>query len=593
MSKISAGDNYVRALGASSDRLGSWTKGGMNKWFFRPSAPCDITTFSNASHSHFLAAATTNLELLFLNSMTGSVVRQVPTTSVITQLQFSHSVLLSGSSDGFLRVHDPRTGMGRAGAAESVIKSHTGSIQGLQTIGNFAFTIGMGERQSRPFPDPLVKVYDLRTMRPLPPIAFSSGPAFIQVLPKRVSSIVVVSNQGLVNVVDVSNFSSPSEFHQLDISSHLTSFSVSPTGTYMAFGDAEGVIHLISQAEDSVTPFSGFEGQPIPWVDTPAPLPNIEWEASTPLNSIGLPYYDTQLLSSWSSQFATTIGDFPSPTKIPPQVLNTMKTKDNIAYAALPKELRGRRNVISVGPSRGNGRFRSGRSKPTEPEPESVAYDMTYGDVPRIYRRVEIEYSKFGVEDFDFGFYNKTDCSGLETHILNSYTNAIVQLMHYVQPIRLLAKSHITTNCPREHCLLCELGFVSRMLEDAHGTNCQSSNFCKTVGVLAQASNAIEIVDYGRETTDVDYAHKIQTFHRFLIDHLSSEGNAFPHNPQLWRRTSDSQSLAAAPITQLVGIDAKNMITCSNCKALREKENMTHVVDLTYPRKVWPPEEWH
>lgn len=134
---------------------------------------------------------------------------------------------------------------------------------------------------------------------------------------------------------------------------------------------------------------------------------------------------------------------------------------------------------------------------------------MTYGDVPRIYRRVEIEYSKFGVEDFDFGyqlvflvpchqrlilvtssFYNKTDCSGLETHILNSYTNAIVQVMHYVLPIRLLAKSHITTNCPREHCLLCELGFVSRMLEDAHGTNCQSSNFCKTVGVLAQGKDS-------------------------------------------------------------------------------------------------------
>lgn len=104
-------------------------------------------TFSNTSHSsHFLATATTNLELLFLNSMTGGVVRQVPTTSVVTQLQFSHSMLLSGSSDGFLRVHDPRTGMGRASGAESVIKSHVGSIQGLQTIGNFAFTIGMGER---------------------------------------------------------------------------------------------------------------------------------------------------------------------------------------------------------------------------------------------------------------------------------------------------------------------------------------------------------------------------------------------------------------------------------------------------------------
>lgn len=63
----------------------------------------------------------------------------------------------------------------------------------------------------------------------------------------------------------------------------------------------------------------------------------------------------------------------------------------------------------------------------------------------------------------------------------------MVQLMHYNLPIRRLAKSHITTDCPREHCLLCELGFVVRMLEDARGTNCQASNFCKTVGVLAQS----------------------------------------------------------------------------------------------------------
>lgn len=125
---------------------------------------------------------------------------------------------------------------------------------------------------------------------------------------------------------------------------------------------------------------------------------------------------------------------------------------------------------------------------------------MHRGDqIPRIYQRIEIEYSKFGVEDFDFGFvltydcdvmfnsqkdfrfYNKTPYSGLETHILNSYTNALVQAMHYVLPLRQVAKSHITTACTREHCLLCELGFVMRMLEDARGTNCQASNFCKTI----------------------------------------------------------------------------------------------------------------
>jgi len=67
----------------------------------------------------------------------------------------------------------------------------------------------------------------------------------------------------------------------------------------------------------------------------------------------------------------------------------------------------------------------------------------------------------------------------------------MVQVMHYSMPIRQLAKSHITVNCPRENCLLCELGFVVRMLEDANGTNCQASNFCKAVGALAHGQSMI------------------------------------------------------------------------------------------------------
>jgi len=70
-------------------------------------------------------------------------------------------------------------------------------------------------RQSQPFPDPLVKVYDLRTMRALPPIPFSEGPAFIQTLSTRNSCLVVVSNQGLINIVDVSDPSAFSEFYQV------------------------------------------------------------------------------------------------------------------------------------------------------------------------------------------------------------------------------------------------------------------------------------------------------------------------------------------------------------------------------------------
>jgi PAB-dependent poly(A)-specific ribonuclease subunit 2 len=69
-------------------------------------------------------------------------------------------------------------------------------------------------RQGRPFPDPLVKVYDTRNMRPLPPVPFSAGPGFIDLLPRRTSTIVITSVLGLVNVVDVSNVSN-TEFYQV------------------------------------------------------------------------------------------------------------------------------------------------------------------------------------------------------------------------------------------------------------------------------------------------------------------------------------------------------------------------------------------
>lgn len=102
-------------------------------------------------------------------------------------------------------------------------------------------------------------------------------------------------------------------------------------------------------------------------------------------------------------------------------------------------------------------------------------------------------------------------------------------------------------------------------------------------------NNAIELIDFGRETAELTYGHMIQSFHRFLVDHLSSEGNSFPHNPVLIPTPSMSPSHispAPAPITQLLGIDAKNVITCLSCRAVREKENMTHVIDMIYPRKV-------
>ena len=81
-----------------------------------------------------------------LNAMTGAVIRQIQVPSLITQMAFSNSLLLSGAGDGYLRTHDPRTGVTRNGGSESSVKAHYSSVQGLETIGNFVFTIGLSLR---------------------------------------------------------------------------------------------------------------------------------------------------------------------------------------------------------------------------------------------------------------------------------------------------------------------------------------------------------------------------------------------------------------------------------------------------------------
>lgn len=81
--------------------------------------------------------------MMLVNSFTGAEVRRISVPSTVTHFQFSPLYLLSGSLDGYLRAHDPRTGMKKSeGGAELSVKAHSSGIQGLQTSGNYVYTIG-------------------------------------------------------------------------------------------------------------------------------------------------------------------------------------------------------------------------------------------------------------------------------------------------------------------------------------------------------------------------------------------------------------------------------------------------------------------
>jgi PAB-dependent poly(A)-specific ribonuclease subunit 2 len=58
--------------------------------------------------------------------------------------------------------------------------------------------------------DPLVKVYDIRTMRSLMPISFPAGPSFLKLDPNGSTQMVMVAQDGQFQWCDVANPTSAS-----------------------------------------------------------------------------------------------------------------------------------------------------------------------------------------------------------------------------------------------------------------------------------------------------------------------------------------------------------------------------------------------
>lgn len=81
----------------------------------------------------------------------------------------------------------------------------------------------------------------------------------------------------------------------------------------------------------------------------------------SPLNLVGMPHYTEPLLSNFpTSDYAPVTSPFFNPPEpIPPSVLDTMKMVEFVGYATTPKELRGKRCVLTARP--GAGKYATGK----------------------------------------------------------------------------------------------------------------------------------------------------------------------------------------------------------------------------------------
>ncbi|KAF2792603.1 PAB-dependent poly(A)-specific ribonuclease-like protein subunit pan2 [Melanomma pulvis-pyrius CBS 109.77] len=467
-----------------------------------------------------------------------------------------------------------------------VFDGHTGSISDMDAKGDFLATCGWSPRQQYGFMlDPFTNVFSLKTLKQLPPIPFHTGAAFVRMHPRMSTTSIIASQNGQMQVIDLMNPDS-ANLRQINLyDSYLTGFEMAPSGEAFALTDSNCHIHL--WGSPSKIHFPEYSN-PTEFADPAIPPPIMDWSLDTPLSTVGMPYYKESLLSGWPSHMVFEVGA--PPPKIDVSVLNTMARTDVGYFAKNPRSKRRNQAEVTRHSDRASDslsapKFLSEKARAAQSSSEVDTKtaetmetltdmhldDVTRKDVPAMYGNVEIKYSKFGVDDFDFAYYNQTQFSGLETHITNSYANPLLQLCRFTPLIRNLALRHTASPCLFEACLLCELGFLIDMLEKAAGLNCQASNFLKTFSGL---SNAVSLNLLEEFAPNVPLTSMIQAFNRFLLDKISEE----------FRRMAPTHS-GPSMMDKVLETQARASMRCAQCANETVRGGRTFVNELVYPAK--------
>ena len=479
-------------------------------------------TFTSRA-SQILAAGCQQL-MFVIDVEKGAIVEQMPAEANYVSLKKSRYIC-AATDNGAVNILDSDF------KVIKTWKAHGTAINDMDARNDFLVTCGFSVRHmGTSIVDPLANVYDLKTLRSLPPIPFHAGAAFVRLHPKLQTTSFVASQTGQMQVVDLMNPNTVN-LRQANVS-FMMGMELSNSGEALAISDADCSIHL--WGSPSKVHFSKRSRETEFADPQPARPPLVGWN-DDPLNAIGMPYYYERLLSAWPSHLVFNLGA--PPTQIDPSIIQNLRTAaDGVQYAPNPRkthryQIEDTRQLQSE-TSMTAPKFLSEKAKDSPNAPigrrasdaaqalAATALDDKSADEALLkYSNVEIKYSRFGVDDFDFRYYNKTDFSGLETHIANSYTNALLQLYKFMPLIRNLALQHAATSCFADPCHLCELGFLFDMLEKAAGQNCQATNLLKTLSASPEASK-LGILEEGNVQS---LTGRIEAANRFFLSRMVAD----------------------------------------------------------------------
>ncbi|ANB14502.1 Pan2p [Sugiyamaella lignohabitans] len=522
--------------------------------------------------------------------------------SNVTKMKRDSQAIALGLASGSVDVVDPNSLQ-----VVKTFNSHSGPISDLDCRQHIIMTCGTSLRKQGYVPDPLVNCYDLRAMKPLPPIPFPAGAAYIKIHPKMSTCCIIASQSGQLQFADSANPTSVF-IHQAAITSPLTSLELSPSGDYLSLTDEEGYIHLWSNTVNPSASFSEFSA-PLDFPTSQDPPLHFGVDDDVSLATVGMPYYKEELLSSWSNEDMVFKLGMPSP-KIDRSILAGMKVVDYVGYGSY-KKTREPRNMaqkyISLDSNRRSSitvpRFISEKERTGEIDDESAIFDDDVRDddkrpngktntqapssrkITKMYRRLEIKYSKFGVNDFDFDFYNKTQYAGLENQAANTYCNSILQLYRYSKYMYnfALKKLAVATTVERVS-LLSELGFVFDMLHLAGGKHCCTANFVNALSSIPEAV-ALGLV-FDDMVPNLDQPGLVlQKFKTFLMEQIvkNEKYQTLSVENQLQNVHSNPAALATLPSefeSSVAGIPVSTSIRCLSCGTDSIKKSTIYELDL-------------
>lgn len=393
---------------------------------------------------------------------------------------------------------------------------------------------------------------------------------------------------------DLTSANAPANSVAAPTLTHLHNLDVSENGEFLAFRDDNSTLHLWGIGAGNSGNFTSFPSS--------LDMPDVSMQPSSsnavglnndnvPLNSVGMPYYKEFLASNFPSEMIFTKELLKLPKAIDEQLLDFArlnpgkilpydKTKfgprnvvkehrplnahthnkkgQAILAAFAPEFLSERSNTASRLPT--NGAYGSADVSFTDNNPNdnenlnnSLRPDTAEEDnktifqyktsiknvVPSCYSRIDIQYSKFGVDDFDFDYYNQSDgrLCGLENHLDNSYANSLLQIYRFI-PIfynvvteSLLdewlpnsAESILDQHNPQGSSILNELAYLFDMMYKAGSRSVSISNFSMLVNESAIAkAHGLVVKDEGRSLTARDLQMLIITFNKFLVESVISD----------------------------------------------------------------------